>query len=36
VRDLTVEEIVDLKASTERYKKYVEITINSLKPRTNY
>ena len=36
VRDLTDEEIADLKASSERYKKYAEITINSLKNRINF
>ncbi len=31
IRDLTKEEIEDLKASAERYKKYTQITVDSLK-----
>ncbi|MFH0733897.1 MAG: gamma carbonic anhydrase family protein [bacterium] len=33
IRDLTEEEILDLEASAFRYKKYTEITINSLKTK---
>jgi hypothetical protein len=31
VRDLTPEELTDLESSALRYKKYTEITVNSLK-----
>ncbi len=31
IRDLTEDEILDLERSAERYKKYTEITVNSLK-----